>query len=112
MGSKHWATGKSEMISIVAAIGYGVLAIVGGVLGYLKARSQPSLISGLVSGGLLIAGGIGQLQGMGWGIVLSIVVTIGLIIVFAIRFWKTRKFMPAGLMLVAGVLALLGLLLG
>lgn len=79
-------------------------------MGYLNARSTPSLISGLISGALLIVGGIAQLQGFAWGWSVSLVVTIVLLLVFAVRFWKTRKFMPAGLMIVAGVLALLGLL--
>ena len=100
------------MINIVAAIAYGILAIVGGILGYLKVQSKPSLISGIVSGALLVVGGIAAAQGASWGLTLSTVVTIALIIVFALRLWKTRKFMPAGLMLVAGIVALLGLLLG
>lgn len=100
------------MITVVAAIVYGILALAGGIFGYVKAGSLPSLISGLVSGGLLVTGGIALAQGMSWGLLLSTVVTIALIIVFAIRLWKTRKFMPAGLMIVAGVAALLGLALG
>lgn len=100
------------MVSIVAAIAYGILAVVGGILGYLKVQSKPSLISGIVSGALLVVGGIAAAQGASWGLTLSTIVTIALIIVFALRLWKTRKFMPAGLMLVAGIVALLGLLLG
>ena len=100
------------MINIVAAIAYGILAIVGGILGYLKVQSKPSLISGIVSGGLLVVGGIAAAQGTSWGLTLATIVTIALIIVFGWRLWKTRKFMPAGLMLIAGVAALLGLLLG
>jgi uncharacterized membrane protein (UPF0136 family) len=99
-------------ISSIAAIAYGLLAAVGGILGYVNARSQPSLISGLISGALLIAAGVAQARGIGWGWTLSLVITIVLLIVFAVRFWKTRKFMPAGLMIVAGVLALIGLWVG
>lgn len=95
----------------MAAIGYGILAGVGGVLGYAKAGSQTSLISGLLSGILLIVGGVAHQQNLTWGFPLSIVTTIALIIVFVIRLAKTRKFMPAGLMVVAGILALLGLTL-
>ena len=100
------------MIGIVAAIAYGILAIAGGIFGYVKAQSLPSLISGVVSGGLLVAGGVGQAQGQGWGWMLSTGVTIALIMVFTLRLWKTQKVMPAGLMLGAGIAALLGLLLG
>ncbi|GAB4382009.1 MAG: hypothetical protein Kow00121_41590 [Elainellaceae cyanobacterium] len=97
-------------LSSFAAIAYGILAIVGGILGYAKAKSQPSLISGVVSGALLIIGGIAQQQGLVWGLWLSILVTGVLVVVFAIRLWKTRKWMPAGLMLAAGVVALIALL--
>ncbi len=98
--------------SVIAAIGYGVLAIAGGVLGYAKAKSLPSLLSGLVSGGLLVLSGVLQQQGNEWGRFLALILTIALIVVFAIRFWKTRKIMPAGLMGGLGVVALIGLLMG
>lgn len=97
-------------LSVFAAIAYGLLAIAGGIAGYTKARSTPSLISGVISGGLLAIGGIAQAQGMSWGVTLSVVVTVVLLIVFAVRFWKTRKWMPAGLMLFAGIAALAGML--
>lgn len=97
-------------LGVLAAVVYGILAIAGGIFGYVKVKSQPSLISGIVSGVLLLLGGIGLQQGAGWGLPLAIGVTIVLIVVFAIRFAKTRKFMPAGLMILAGILALVGLL--
>jgi uncharacterized membrane protein (UPF0136 family) len=96
-------------LATVAAIGYGILAVVGGIWGYTKAGSQTSLTSGLISGTLLIVGGFAHQQNLNWGLPLSLGVTLLLIVVFVIRLTKTRKFMPAGLMVVAGVLALLGL---
>ena len=95
---------------VVAAIAYGVLAIVGGIIGYVQAKSKASLISGIISGLLLIIAGVMQLQGQGLGLILAIVVTIALIIVFAMRLAKTRKFMPAGLMTALGVAALVVML--
>lgn len=93
-------------LGIVAAITYGVLAIAGGIIGYVQARSKASLISGSICGLLLILGGIVQLQGQSWGLVLAAIVTVVLVIFFAIRLFRTRKFMPAGLMSVLGVVAL------
>jgi len=95
---------------IVAAIAYGILAIVGGIIGYVQAKSKASLISGIISGLLLVTAGVMQLQGQGLGLILAIVVTIALIIVFAIRLAKTRKFIPAGLMTALGVAALVVML--
>ncbi len=94
------------MIGIWAAIAYGILSIVGGVMGYKEAGSRPSLIAGVGSGALLILGGILELSGVLWGQILAAIVTAVLIVVFAVRLAKTRKLMPAGLMLAAGVLAL------
>lgn len=91
---------------IIAAIAYGILAIVGGMIGYAQAQSKASLISGSISGLLLIFGGLMQLQGQTWGLILAIFVTAVLMIVFTIRLAKTRKFMPAGLMTILGMTAL------
>ena len=92
---------------VVAAIAYGILAIVGGIIGYVQAKSKASLISGIISGLLLIIAGVMQLQGNYWGVILALVVTAVLIIVFAVRLAKSRKFMPAGLMTILGLAALL-----
>ncbi|NEO55899.1 MAG: hypothetical protein F6K54_24235 [Okeania sp. SIO3B5] len=92
-------------IAIIAAIVYGILAIVGGIIGYTKAGSKISLISGSVSGLLLIVSGIVQLMGMNWGLIFSIVIATILVITFIIRLVKTRKMMPAGLMILTGIAA-------
>jgi uncharacterized membrane protein (UPF0136 family) len=96
---------------IIAAIAYGLLALIGGILAYRKVQSKASLISGAISGALLILGGILQLQGISFGSTLSLIVTAALIIVFGIRLAKTRKFMPAGLMIIAGIASLATLLM-
>jgi uncharacterized membrane protein (UPF0136 family) len=96
-------------VRALTAIVYGILALIGGIIGYVQARSLPSLVAGIISGVLLIIGAIAHQQGADWGLPLSIVVTIALVITFAVRFWKTRKFMPAGFMLLAGIAALIAL---
>ena len=93
--------------SIIAGIAYGILAIVGGIIGYVQAQSKTSLISGSISGLLLIFAGVMQLQGQAWGLILATVITAVLLIVFAVRLSKTRKFMPAGLMAILGLAALM-----
>lgn len=93
-------------LAIAVSFLYGLLLLIGGIYGYLKARSKPSLISGVISGLLLIIAGIIQLQNLSWGLILAQVLTIVLVIVFAIRLIKTRKFMPAGLLLVLSVASL------
>jgi uncharacterized membrane protein (UPF0136 family) len=93
-------------LSIIAAIAYGVLALIGGVIGYVQAKSKASLISGIISGLLLIIAGVMQIKGQEAGLTLATVITSVLVIVFAIRLIKTRKFMPAGLMSLLGIVSL------
>ncbi|BBD66738.1 hypothetical protein NIES4072_59870 [Nostoc commune NIES-4072] len=93
-------------LSIIAAFAYGILAIAGGIMGYIQARSKVSLLSGSISGLLLLLAAYFQLQGQSWGSILAVIVTGVLVVVFAVRLAKTRKFMPAGLMTILGILAL------
>ncbi|WP_193372244.1 TMEM14 family protein [Nostoc punctiforme] len=93
-------------LSIIAAFAYGILAIAGGIIGYIQARSKVSLLSGSISGFLLILAAYFQLQGQTWGSILAVLVTAVLVVVFAVRLAKTRKFMPAGLMTILGMVAL------
>ncbi len=94
------------MQSIIATSLYGILSIIGGIIGYKSAGSKVSLISGTISGLLLLIAAYLQLQAQSWGLTLAIIVTSILIVVFTVRLAKTRKFMPAGLMVILGIVAL------
>lgn len=89
-----------------AAIVYGVLAIAGGIVGYLKTQSKASIISGGISGVILTVAGIAVLQGQVWGLALAAATAALLTIFFAIRYSKTRKVMPSGLMTILGAICL------
>lgn len=88
---------------VVAAIAYGILAIVGGILGYVQAQSKISLFAGCGCGILLLVSALVQFQGQTWGLLAATVVTFILLVAFVMRWIKTRKFMPAGLMLILGI---------
>ncbi len=93
---------------------YGLVVLLGGVMGYVKAKSQASLYSGVGSGiALLITWFIGT-QNPVAGLGLATLLALVLFVVFVLRFSRTRAFMPAGLMmllsLVATVLFGLGLI--
>src|SRR5690349_3200014 len=81
---------------------YIVLLVIGGLIGYLKAKSKISLIlSAAFAAALsLCAAGI-VFQPYMADILLAI-----LIVVFAMRVVKTKKFMPGGLMLIITIIAL------
>ena len=91
----------------IAIIIYGILAIVGGIIGYKTAQSKVSLTSGTISGVLLLLGGIASFLEQSWGLILATIISAILVIVFLVRLGKTKKFMPAGLMVIAGIVVLL-----
>lgn len=75
-------------------------------MGYKQAGSQVSLISGLISGLLLLIGAYLLFGGSPAGPTLSGIVSLLLVIVFVVRLLKTKKFMPAGLMIIFGLVNL------
>ncbi|CAL8311875.1 unnamed protein product [Merluccius merluccius] len=87
-------------------VGYGYAAVVasGGVMGYVKAGSVPSLAAGLLFGGLAGLGAY-QVSNDPTNIWVSLATSGALTGVMGKRFYGSRKFMPAGL--VAGVSVLM-----
>lgn len=83
---------------------YLALLVVGGLMGYLKAGSKVSLVSSLVAAAViaLCVFALGRN-----GLYAAVAVQVLLIAVFAARLAKTKKFMPAGLMIVVTVAALI-----
>lgn len=90
---------------------YGALVLVGGVMGWVKAKSTPSLISGLVFGSGLIFIGYGIRQGHAADVTVACIIAGLLAVIMGIRFGKTKKFMPAGLITILSVVVLVTLLL-
>jgi uncharacterized membrane protein (UPF0136 family) len=87
------------------AIIYGLLVLAGGLMGYRKARSLPSLIAGLAFGLTLVASGLYLWQGERMGLTAAVALAVTLLILMGIRFAKTRKFMPAGLVAILSLVA-------
>jgi len=85
---------------------YIILLLVGGLIGFLKAGSKVSLITSAVSAAALIVTAIPGLFAPSLARALADIIMAALLVVFAIRLGKTRKFMPSGLMLAITVLAL------
>ena len=92
---------------------YGALVLTGGLIGWVKAQSKPSLISGLVFGVTLLAlGSWMHFNPVSFWAQMSAMALAGILLVaMTIRLAKTRKFVPAGLMVVVSVLTLILLLM-
>ena len=85
---------------------YILLLLAGGLFGFLKAGSKVSLITSAVAAAVLVLTVIPGLLGQRLASGLADAIMAALLVVFAIRLSKTRKFMPSGLMLLITALAL------
>jgi uncharacterized membrane protein (UPF0136 family) len=86
---------------------YAALLAVGGVIGFIKARSQASLIAGLVSAIAALVALSLSLAGYWWGTALGSLLAIILFLFFGYRYAiRNRIFMPAGLMAVVSLVVL------
>jgi len=89
---------------------YAILLVLGGVLGFAKAKSKPSLISGLVTGVISFLIGLFSLKNMGAALTLGVLLGSGLGIFFSRRYAITQKPMPALFMAIMSFLVALGAL--
>ncbi len=95
---------------LIATVFYELLSIVRGVIGYIKSQSKVPLISGGVSGLLLlILAGIMN-AGNRWAVTVSAIVISLLIVVFIVRWFKTKKLIPAVPMIFFGAVSLIRIL--
>jgi uncharacterized membrane protein (UPF0136 family) len=81
---------------------YIVLLVIGGLIGFLKAKSQVSLIMSVAFAALLSL----CAAGIVFQPYMADILLAALLVVFAIRLTKTKKFMPSGLMIVLTIITL------
>lgn len=86
---------------------YGALVFAGGLMGFIKAGSLPSLIMGGISALLLFVTSYGLLNGYSWSQTAAFVIPLLLTLFFLYRFSGSYAFMPAGLMVLLGIVTLL-----
>jgi uncharacterized membrane protein (UPF0136 family) len=97
----------SPLVGQITLSVYAVLLGIGGLMGYLKAGSRPSLIAGSISA--LVALGAVGLSAVypRLGVPLGLLLSITLFVMFGYRYAvKTRKFMPSGLLAIASLIVL------
>lgn len=99
------------MVSWIVLI-YGVFVAVGGVIGYVKANSMPSLLAGGLSGLALIGASVAMMRGSfstGWW--LALIVSILLIGRFGNNVLSGNyKLMPDVLVVVLGLITVVTLI--
>ena len=91
----------------IATILYALLSIGGGIIGYVKSGSQVSLISGGASGLLLLILAFMMKQGATWASFVAAIIIAILVVVFIIRWFKTKKPVPAIPMIVFGIISII-----
>jgi uncharacterized membrane protein (UPF0136 family) len=90
----------------LTAMIYGILVLVGGIIGYAQAQSMISLIAGLVFGVIVVISGWLAWQGMAAGVYVAAGSAMLLGLFFGYRLSVTGNFMPAGMMLTLSFVAL------
>ena len=86
---------------------FGALTIIGGVIGYVKAASLPSLIAGSITGVLLLVAGALLPEYRAIGLATGLVISLLLAAQFIPKFFRTRKVIPAGLMSILSVIGII-----
>jgi uncharacterized membrane protein (UPF0136 family) len=97
---REWLTDAATMIgpAKIYFIIFGLLTIVGGVIGYVKAGSTASIVAGAISGIALIVAAFLLPGNAAVGLIIAGIVSIALAGWFIRGFMQTGKMMPAGLM--------------
>ena len=86
---------------------FGLLTIVGGVIGYVKAGSTASIVAGSISGILLLFAAYLLPGNLALGLALAALVSIALAGRFVPIFIKSGQVMPAGLMSILSVIGVI-----
>ena len=96
-----------HVVALVVTILYGLVSLTGGIMGYVKAGSVPSLIAGGLAGVLLILCGVGIAYWPVPSLIAAKVVAGLLVIRFAIAFIKKKEVM-SHVMYVTSVVMIVG----
>jgi uncharacterized membrane protein (UPF0136 family) len=86
---------------------FGVLTIVGGIIGYVKAGSVASVIAGSITGILLLVGAFLLPEHRVIGLATVFIISLLLLAQFAPKFIRTGRVMPAGMMAILSVIGLI-----
>jgi uncharacterized membrane protein (UPF0136 family) len=85
---------------------FGILTIAGGVIGYVKAGSMPSIIAGSISGILLLVAAFLLPDHRVAGLAIGLIISLLLAGQFIPKLIRTGNAMPAGMMSILSVIGI------
>lgn len=94
-------------LATIATATYAALIAIGGIIGYVKAGSTPSLVAGLSFGFVIGFNSIGIYKGCRIALSVATILSLLLGAFFSYRFYLTQALMPAGLMIILSVIVFL-----
>jgi len=94
------------MIVVVVFLVYAALLFVEAGVSYRSSGSRPTLIAGMCSGAIVVVAAILILLNVPIAASIGLGVLLAMLGVFGSRFMKTRAFFPAGLMMIASLMAM------
>jgi uncharacterized membrane protein (UPF0136 family) len=86
---------------------FGLLTIVGGIIGYVKAGSTASIIAGGITGVLLLVAAFLLPEHRVAGLATALIVSLFLAAYFIRKYLSTGAVMPAGMMSVLSVIGII-----
>jgi uncharacterized membrane protein (UPF0136 family) len=86
---------------------FGVLTIVGGVVGYVKAGSVASIIAGSITGVLLLVAAFLMPEHRAVGLATAFIISLLLAAQFIPKFVRTGRMMPGGLMSILSTIGII-----
>jgi uncharacterized membrane protein (UPF0136 family) len=94
-------------VTAIIVFAYALILLVGGFIGYLKAGSTASLISGLTFGGALFLSAIAIAKGKIAAQYIALLLTFFLDSFFTYRFVNSLHFFPSGMMSLLSLIVLI-----
>src|ERR1044071_6860686 len=100
------ARGKMEAAKIYFIV-FGLLTILGGIIGYVKAGSIASIIAGSITGVLLLVAAFLSPEHRMVGLATALIVSLLLAAQFIPKLLRTGTVMPAGIMSLLSVIGII-----
>src|SRR5216117_1023901 len=101
---------QSMEVTKIYFILFGVLTILGGIVGYVKAGSVASIIAGSITGVLLLVAAFLLPEHRTIGLATALVVSLLLAAQFVPKFLRTGRVMPAGMMSILSVIGIIAVI--